>query len=108
MEQLFAYGTLKDKEIQETIFGRILKGTSETLTGYAIKEIQIEEEYGLAPYPIIVSTQNQKDRIDGILYELSSEELQKADRYEGKHYTRIQVKLESNKIAWVYGARHEI
>ena len=46
MENSFAYGTLKDKEIQETIFGRVLTGTPDKLVGYAIKEINIEEEFG--------------------------------------------------------------
>lgn len=102
MELLFAYGTLKEKDIQETIFERILVGFPDTLSGYAVKEIQIEEEYGMVQYPIIVSSQNQEDFVNGMVYELSIEELQKADIYEGKHYTRIQVKLKSNKTAWVY------
>ena len=53
MEKLFAYGTLKDKDIQETIFGRILTGTPDTLTGYTIQEIAIEEEFGMECYPIM-------------------------------------------------------
>jgi gamma-glutamylcyclotransferase (GGCT)/AIG2-like uncharacterized protein YtfP len=104
MEKLFAYGTLKDKEVQETIFGRILQGIPETLLGYVVKEIQIEEEFGLEPYPIIVETLNQENKISGILYELTEEQLQKADTYEGKYYRRIQVKLQSNQMAWVYSA----
>jgi gamma-glutamylcyclotransferase (GGCT)/AIG2-like uncharacterized protein YtfP len=104
MEQLFAYGTLKNKDVQEKIFGRVLKGQPETLKGYTIKEIQIEEEYGLEPYPIIVQTKNQENTIDGILYELSMEDIQKADIYEGKYYQRIQVQLQSNQLAWVYSA----
>ena len=46
MENLFAYGSLKDKEIQKTIFGRVLIGTDNKLIGYAVKKIQIEEEFG--------------------------------------------------------------
>ena len=104
MENLFAYGTLKDKEIQETIFGRVLSGTPDKLVGYAIKEIQIEEEFGVIQYPIITATQNPEDSISGILYQLSPRELQLADTYEGMHYKRIQVQLESNETAWTYSA----
>ena len=104
MEQLFAYGTLKDKDIQETIFGRILKGAPETLVGYVINEIKIEEEFGIEKYPIITPTENQEDTISGILYELTTEQLQQADTYEGIHYKRIQVQLQSNQTAWVYSA----
>ncbi|TRW97965.1 gamma-glutamylcyclotransferase family protein [Flavobacterium gawalongense] len=104
MEQLFAYGTLKDKDIQETIFGRILKGVPETLVGYVVNVIHIEEEFGVEQYPIITPTENQQDTINGILYELTEEQLQQADTYEGIHYKRIQVQLQSNQTAWVYSA----
>ena len=104
MENLFAYGTLKDKEIQETIFGRVLSGTPDQLVGYAIKEIQIEEEFGVIGYPIITETQNSADTISGIVFKLSPRELQLADTYEGIHYRRIQVQLQSKETVWVYSA----
>ena len=104
MENLFAYGTLKDKEIQERIFGRILKGTPDQLIGYVIKDIQIEEEFGIIQYPIITETQNIAESISGICYQLSQRELELADTYEGMHYKRIEVRLESNEMAWTYTA----
>ena len=104
MENLFAYGTLKDKEIQERIFGRVLKGTPDKLIGYAIKKIHIEEEFGLTEYPIITATQNPDDNIIGICYQLSERDLELADKYEGMHYKRIKVQLHSNETVWVYSA----
>lgn len=104
MENLFAYGTLKDKDIQETIFGRVLTGTPDKLIGYIVKEIHIEEEFGITQYPIITATQNPEDSISGILYQLSERELQLADTYEGIHYKRIKVELHSNEIVWTYSA----
>jgi gamma-glutamylcyclotransferase (GGCT)/AIG2-like uncharacterized protein YtfP len=104
MENLFAYGTLKEKEIQETIFGRVLAGTPDKLVGYAIKEIQIEEEFGVIGYPIITETQNSADTISGIVFKLNLHELQLADKYEGIHYRRIQVQLHSKETVWVYSA----
>ena len=102
MENLFAYGTLKDKEVQERVFGRVLKGTNEKLIGYGIRKIQIEEEFGIIHYPIITETKNPEDSIDGISYPLSDIELELADKYEGMHYKRIKVQLESNEAAWAY------
>ncbi len=104
MENLFAYGTLKDKEIQEQIFGRILKGSPDQLIGYTIKDIQIEEEFGIINYPIILETKNAAESISGICYQLSERELELADTYEGMHYKRIEVQLESNETAWTYTA----
>ena len=104
MEKLFAYGSLKEEEVQETVFGRILEGVPETLQQFVVKEIKIEEEYGIESYAIISATQNQEDSISGILYETSFRELELADTYEGKHYKRIEVLLKSNQKAWVYTA----
>ncbi|EIA08444.1 gamma-glutamylcyclotransferase family protein [Flavobacterium frigoris] len=104
MEKLFAYGNLREEDIQETVFGRLLTGIPETLMGYAVKQIKIEEEYGIESYPIIESTENKQDTISGMVYEVSVEELQLADRYEGKHYKRIQVQLKSNQAAWAFTA----
>jgi gamma-glutamylcyclotransferase (GGCT)/AIG2-like uncharacterized protein YtfP len=105
MEQLFTYGSLQNADVQETIFGRKLEGKPEILVGYTVKEISIEEEFGMEKYPIIVPTQNEEDTISGILYELSPSDLQKTDTYEGYHYKRIQVALESKQTAWVYTAK---
>ena len=104
MQKLFAYGTLQDKDVQENLFGRILQGTSETLIGYELNEIQIEEEFGIEHYPIIMETNNSNDTISGVLYEVSMRELHQADLYEGLHYRRVEVHLQSNQKAWAYSA----
>jgi gamma-glutamylcyclotransferase (GGCT)/AIG2-like uncharacterized protein YtfP len=104
MENLFAYGSLREEEVQENIFGRILFGTPDKLIGYTQKTIEIEEEFGLTPYPIVVATDNPEDSIEGIIYKLSERELQLSDTYEGVHYKRIEVKLHSNEVVWLYSA----
>lgn len=104
MEKLFAYGSLQNEDIQKDLFGRILDGTPETLIGYIVKEIQIEEEFGLVRYPIITETENQEDTINGMVYTISTKELHQSDLYEGLHYKRVEVRLQSNQIAWAYSA----
>ncbi|MFV8335584.1 gamma-glutamylcyclotransferase family protein [Flavobacterium sp. RSP29] len=104
MEKLFAYGSLQNEDIQKDLFGRILEGTPETLIGYIVKEIQIEEEFGLVHYPIITETQIPEDTINGMVYSVSSQELRQTDLYEGLHYRRVEVHLESNQKAWAYSA----
>jgi gamma-glutamylcyclotransferase (GGCT)/AIG2-like uncharacterized protein YtfP len=104
MEKLFAYGNLREEEIQETVFGRLLQGVPQTLIGYVVKEIKIEEEYGIESYPIITATENREDTISGMVYEASFQELQLADQYEGMHYKRIKVQLESNETVWAFTA----
>ncbi len=67
MQKLVTYGTLQNDDIQESLFGRILQGTPETLIGYKLNEIQIEEEFGLIQYPIIMETQQPEVTISGIV-----------------------------------------
>ncbi len=104
MEKLFAYGSLQNEDLQKDLFGRILEGTPETLIGYVVKEIQIEEEFGLVHYPIIVETHKPEDTINGIVYTITAQELRQTDLYEGLHYRRVEVHLESNQKAWAYSA----
>jgi gamma-glutamylcyclotransferase (GGCT)/AIG2-like uncharacterized protein YtfP len=105
MQKLFTYGTLQNEDIQESLFGRILQGTPETLIGYTLKEIQIEEEFGLVHYPIITETHQPEDNISGIVYEITTNDLHQADLYEGLHYKRVEVHLQSNEKVWAYSTR---
>lgn len=104
MQKLFTYGTLQETEVQQDLFGRILQGTPETLVGYELNEIQIEEEFGIAYYPIITKTDDSNDTISGTLYEVTMKEIHQADLYEGLHYKRVEVLLQSNQKAWAYSA----
>lgn len=104
MEKLFAYGSLQNEDIQKDLFGRILDGTPETLIGYVVKQIQIEEEFGIVHYPIITETQDVADTIHGMVYLVSSMEMRQTDLYEGLHYRRVEVQLQSNQKAWAYSA----
>jgi gamma-glutamylcyclotransferase (GGCT)/AIG2-like uncharacterized protein YtfP len=104
MEKLFAYGSLQNEDIQKDLFGRILEGTPETLIGYIVKQIQIEEEFGLVHYPIITETNKLEDTINGMVYSISLQELRQTDLYEGLHYKRVEVHLQSDQKAWAYSA----
>ena len=104
MEKLFAYGSLQNEDIQKDLFGRILDGTPETLVGYVVKDIQIEEEFGIVHYPIITETIKPEDTINGMVYSISLQELRQTDLYEGLHYKRVEVHLQSNQKAWAYSA----
>ena len=76
----------------------IEKGTPEKLVGYIVNTIKIEEEFGMIEYPIIVETENPEDIIQGIVYEVTTNDLRQADSYEGKHYKRVEVALQSNEL----------
>ncbi|WP_166922072.1 gamma-glutamylcyclotransferase family protein [Flavobacterium poyangense] len=102
MEQLFSYGTLRSKEIQMQIFNKLLNGKADQLSAYKLKDLKIEEEFGMADYFVAVPSENPSDSIKGIVYTISNEDLTKADQFESNSYRRVRITLKSGTIAWIY------
>ncbi len=94
---LFTYGTLQDERLHHAIFQKKMEGSSDKLKGYRISEAKVD-----GVYPMAEHTGNEKDSIEGIVYEIVEEHLKEADDYEGELYERISVTLHSGKKAWVY------
>ena len=106
-EYLFSYGTLQKEKVQSDLFGRILKGTLDTLQGYKISTVEITDETFLSKgeekfQKTLVATGNSSDSIEGTVFEITREELLHADSYEPANYKRKKVTLRSGKAAWVY------
>ncbi len=97
-EFLFVYGTLINPAVQQDVIGRIILGQGDILESYQRQSIEINE----TTYPIIVPKTGAQT--DGLVLEISSEELILIDSYEGHHYQRIEVELKSGKKAWVYSS----
>ena len=108
-EYLFSYGTLQKEKTQLDLFGRLLKGYKDVLTGYKLSPIEITDEKFLAKGEqkmqlTIVATNKHSDSIEGTALEVTEEELLNADKYEPDNYKRIKVTLESGIEAWIYAA----
>ena len=89
------------------LFGRLLNGTKDILQGYKIATIEITDEVFLAKgedkyQRTLVESLNKEDIIEGTAFEISEEELLKADKYEPGNYKRMKVVLQSGKDAWIY------
>lgn len=97
MDYLFTYGTLQDLQVQHYIFGRILKGKTDFLSGFMRLENAVYERYSL-----VVQTKDLENKVEGKVYEVTALELKKADIYETSAYKRKKVKLESGIEAWLY------
>ncbi len=111
MHLLFSYGTLQSKKIQLDLFGRTLTGTPDTVEGYRLGKLKIidadvilenETDY----YLIAEISNNTNDQIEGVLFEISQEELEQADVYEGMDYKRIKTTFISGKKGWIYIANN--
>ena len=90
---LFSYGTLQSERVQLAVLGRKLSGTPDKLAGYILEQLRIRDEEALqvsniSHYPIAIATGKRQDRIEGIIYEISTDELLLVDNYEGKEYKR--------------------
>ncbi len=77
--------------------------------GYKIQAIKIMdiaflENGGDQHQNIAIKTNDQDDRIEGTVFEVSEAELVLADKYEPFNYKRVLVTLESGKSAWIYVA----
>lgn len=109
MEKLFSYGTLQMETVQQETFGRRLCGKKDILLGYVISKIKITDQSVLARsgtefHPILCFTGNNSDEVEGIIFEISKEELLQADAYEVDAYKRVQANFKSGTIAWAYVA----
>ena len=106
-ENLFSYGTLQIESVQLATFGRRLEGNSDTLPGFAMFMVKIDnpavvETSGAPLHPIIAFTGQSSDVVHGTVFAISREELERADTYEVAAYKRISVMLRSGTRAWVY------
>jgi len=94
---LFVYGTLTTGETLKNILGRGVPSMPATLDGYdGSKTITIENE----SYP--AAEKNTECSIQGLLIEVTSEELERLDAWETDAYKRKEVELTNGEKAWVY------
>lgn len=106
-ERLFSYGTLQLEPVQLAIFGRKLKGTPDVLESYTTLPIEIRDDEtvalsGKSQHTIAKFTGNSSDLIHGMVFEITPEELKRADDYEDDAYARASVQLQSGIESWVY------
>jgi hypothetical protein len=106
MPYLFSYGTLQQESVQLASFGRTLKGRPDRLPGWRRQMVEVldAEVFCLSGerfHPILVPGEDD-DEIAGTVFEVSEDELKRADIYEVDDYKRIAARLKSGLEAFVY------
>ena len=106
-EVLFSYGTLQLESVQMATFGRQLAGTNDSLRGYELVPLKIDDQTvvavsGKAVHTMARFTGLASDVVSGVVFAVTPEEIQKADEYEVAAVQRVAVVLESGIRAWVY------
>jgi hypothetical protein len=107
MPYLFSYGTLQKEQVQLETFGKKLIGEKETLLGYDLKMVEIIDpevlrKSGEKYHPIIEYTGNAENKVEGVLFTVTEEEILQADKYEVDDYKRIEVEFQSGKNGFIY------
>ena len=106
-ENLFTYGTLQLEEVQFATFGRKLEGRPDVLIGYRVVMITIKDKdfvtkSGTAEHRNLQFTGDESHRLEGTVFPVTQEELEKSDAYEPDGYERVLVRLQSGTNAWIY------
>jgi len=107
MPLLFSYGTLQQENVQLSTFGRVLHGEKDELVGFEQSLIEIEDPQvvaasGKTHHPIVKFNGRSDSRVSGTVFEITDDELARADQYEVAAYKRVAALLASGKEAWVY------
>jgi gamma-glutamylcyclotransferase (GGCT)/AIG2-like uncharacterized protein YtfP len=104
---LFSYGTLQQDDVQRATFGRLLDGRADELPGFRATQVEIGDPavvaaLGRTHHDNVVRT-GDTSRVAGTVFDVTDEELARADDYEAQYdYMRIRVTLSSGTAAWVY------
>ncbi|PQA90808.1 UDP-N-acetylmuramate--alanine ligase [Chryseobacterium shigense] len=107
MTHLFSYGTLRKEQVQLEIFGRLLKGEKDILTGYKLSKVEITDpevlrKSGQKYHPILTFSGKNEDEAEGMLFEVTEEEILQADDYEVDDYKKVETVFRSGKKGWIY------
>lgn len=111
MPLLFSYGTLQDPTVQQTVFGRRVNGTPDTLLGFACRIIEITDAEFIAAngatHRMVQYTGRAEDGTAGTVLELTDADLAASDAYEPAGYRRIPAQFASGREGWVYADANE-
>ena len=112
-QKLFSYGTLQLERVQLATFGRLLNGEQDALIGYQLGEIEIKDadviaKSGKTHHPMLIKTDDINDKVDGVIFDITDDELAHADEYEVDDYARVEGKFASGATAWIYADARDL
>ncbi len=93
------------KRVQLELFGRLLTGVKDILNDFKLVPIEIKDEAFLSKGEAKfqqTAIPSPGDVIEGMVFEVSTEELLESDKYEPESYRRNKVLPQSGKEAWLY------
>ena len=96
-----------NSSVQLDTFDRQLSGTPDALVGceqslLPIDDTELVRTSGQTHHPIVKYIGAANARVSGTVFEITTQELEHADRYEVSAYERVVAPLSSGRTAWVY------
>jgi hypothetical protein len=106
-ELLFPYGTLRQRDVQLSTFGREIDGAPDAIVGFELDYVTITDPHVIATsgsdrHPILRPSDRGDAAVEGTVFTVSEADLAAADAYEVDDYRRVSVPLRSGSHAWVY------
>jgi gamma-glutamylcyclotransferase (GGCT)/AIG2-like uncharacterized protein YtfP len=106
VHHVFSYGTLRQAEVQRTLYGREVPTSTDELPGFRIDWLRITD-------PTVITTSRSDlhpilrrgsdvESVSGVVLALTDDELTATDAYEVADYARRAVTLASGVNAWAY------
>ncbi|WP_395334407.1 gamma-glutamylcyclotransferase family protein [Novosphingobium sp. BL-8H] len=104
---LFSYGTLRDPDVQTSLFGRLLDGEADAIPGWQQRMIKVTDpdviaKSGTCWHPMVERSEDPGDAVEGTVFRLTQADIASADAYE-VDYVRREVRLRSGTVAFIYG-----
>ena len=106
IQLVFSYGTLRQANVQKSLYGREVPTIQDELPGYRLDWLTITDPDVIATsgsdiHPILRKG-SELESVSGAYLELTESELAATDAYEVDDYVRRKVTLLSGNVVWVY------
>lgn len=105
IHSVFSFGTLLDEKVQQHLFNRVITPSADSLSGYELTEVVIEDPAVLAASGLAVHRgliRRLGSAVQGGVITLDDDELAVADAYEVSDYARRRVRTVGNGNVWAY------
>lgn len=107
---LFSFGTLRQHDVQLSLFGGRVPSTPDAIVGFRVGRVTITDPAAIKAsghdvHPALIATGDPSEVVDGELFELSEDELAAVHRYEEVSFQRIDVLTRSGRNAWAYAPK---
>lgn len=108
----FSYDISESENLQLQHYGRKFHGTEDTLSGYTLKDtnlngVSMSENNRTKTPQIAIKSKEMNDELKGIVFEITGEELVLTDQLAVPNSKRVLVTTNSGAEVWVYIEKNE-